>query len=242
MAFEGLKDRLKEQWAELSAKVQETSAFNTLREKYESQTPTVQKAILGGIAALVVLFLLSFPLGYLSTSSDNLTAFEENRSLIQGLLRASRTAKEPSPIPPPIDPMSLRSMVERVMHEKKLVPEQMGEMLPIPGDVFRGTPAGVVVSGLAVQIKHLNLQQIIDLGTSFQNLGPGTKLVGMDIVQTTGQDHYYDMVARVANFGLPPPDLGPDPAEAGGRGGRGAGAGGRGGAKPPPRGNDTEEE
>lgn len=203
MAFEGLQDRLKEQWAELAAKIQETSLYNTLREKYESQTPTVQKAILGGGAALAVLFLLSFPLGYLSTSGEHMDAFKENRSLIQGLLRASRLAKEASPLPPPMDAGSLRGMVERVLHDKKLVPEQIGEMQAIPGDIFRGIPAGVIASGIAVQVKQLNLNQILDIGNTFQNLGPGTKLIGLDVVQTTGQDHYYDVILRVGNFGLP---------------------------------------
>jgi hypothetical protein len=214
VAFEGLKDRVKEKWAEISSQIQETSAFNTMREKFESQTPAVQRAIVaGGAFLLVFLIMYMGPIGYLASSSDNMSEFEENRTLIQGLLRASRTAKEQSPLPPPMDPGSLRGTVERVLHEKQLVPEQIGEMQAIPGQPWKGLPNEVVQNGIAVQIKQLNLKQILDIGNTFQNLGPGTKLIGMDIVQTAGQDHYYDMIARVANFGLaaiaePAPDAG----------------------------------
>ncbi|NJL26293.1 MAG: hypothetical protein HC902_14850 [Calothrix sp. SM1_5_4] len=61
----------------------------------------------------------------------------------------------------------------------------------------------VVQNGIAVQVKQLNLRQIVEIGASFQNLGPGTKLLGMDIVQTAGQSHYYDVILKVVNFGLP---------------------------------------
>ncbi|MBX3022403.1 MAG: hypothetical protein KF799_12085 [Bdellovibrionales bacterium] len=238
MAFEGLQENLKERWAELSAKVQESSAFNTLRERFESQTPPVQKAIVIGGAALAALFLLSFPLGYLSTASDNMMQFEENRQMIQGLLRASRISKEASPLPPPLDPGMLRSQVERVLREKQLVPEQMGEMAPLPGTPANAAlaPASVVQNGLAAQIKQLTLNQIVDIANSFQNQGPGTKLIGFDIVQTAGQTHYYDLILRVVNFGLPAvADSGP-PGPGGGTGNRPPSRG----APPPADGGDEE--
>jgi len=205
LAFEGLSDRLKEQWAELSSKIQENSAFNSMRERFESQTPTVQKAIIAGGAALIGLFIMSFPLGYLSSSSDNMLQFEENRQLIQGLLRASRVAKEASPLPPPMDSGMLRSQIERVLREKQLVPEQMGDIAPLPGTPASKdlVPAAVVQTGIAAQVKHLTLNQIVDISNTFQNQGPGTKLIGFDIVQTAGQTHYYDLNLRVVNFGLP---------------------------------------
>jgi hypothetical protein len=214
MAFEGLRDQLKEQWADLSAKIQESSAYNSLRENFESQTPSVQKAILIGGAVLLAMILLSFPYGYLSDSSDNMTQFEENRELIQGLLGASRTAKEAAPLPPPIDSESLKSLVERTLHQEKLVPEQIGDIQAIPGRPAPDlAPAAVVQNGVAAQIKKLNVKQVVDIANAFQNLGNGTKLIGLDIVQTAGQTHYYDMIVRIVNFGLSPAGAEADKSE-----------------------------
>ena len=219
MAFEGLQDRLKEQWAELSAKIQESSLFNTARENFESQTPPVQKAIIAGAISLVVLLVFSFPYGYLSESSDFMTSFEENRGLIQGLLRASRTAKESSPLPTPVDTSQLRELIQQVMREKKLVPEQIEPMQDIPGKPAKNlAPEVVVQNGVAATITKLNLLQIIDIGAALQNMGLGTKLIGMDIFQTPGQTHYYSVVFKVVNFGLP---LAAEPeADSGAKGGR----------------------
>jgi len=219
MAFENQKEQLKEQWAELSAKIQESTAFNNLREKFESQTPTVQRGIMIAAAVFAVLFLLSFPYGYYSASQDYMAQFEENRGLIKGLLRASRSAKTPSPLPPPMDSASLRGRVEGIMRSNRLLPEQMGEIHDIPAGTVKDIPSTVVQTGVAVQIKKINLKQMISLSTQFQNMGMGTKLMGLDVVQSAGQTHYYDMIVKVINFGLPQiADSGPDEApKAGGK-------------------------
>ena len=203
MAFEGLRDSLRDRWSDLKAKIQESSAYNNLREQFAAQSPLVQKLVAFGGVALAALFILSFPLGYLSDAGEHMTAFEENRGLIQGLLRASRTAKEASPLPAPLDPGTFQQLLEGLLHDKKLVPEQIGEIRPIPGEATKLAPAGVVQTGLVAQVKQLNLTQIVELANAFQNLGPGTKVIGLDITPTAGQTHYYDMVARVINFGLP---------------------------------------
>ena len=204
MAFEKLKEQLKEQWGDLKAKANENSAFNNVREKFEAQSPTIQKAIIGGICLFVAIMLLSFPWGFLSDSFDHMTQFEENRGLIQGLLHASRAAKEPSPLPPPVPFEALKSRVEQVLKQTRLIPDQIGEMQPLPDRPARDlAPSVVIQTGIVVQLKKLNLDQIVTLSHEFQNLGIGTKLMGIDISQTPGQSHYYEMNARIVNFALP---------------------------------------
>ncbi len=211
MAFEDLREQLKDRAAEAMSKLQETSAFNTLRERYESQTPPVQKAVVAGASLLMVLIVLMWPMSYISSSSDTLAKFEENRELIQGLLRSSRSANEPAPLPPPMDSSTLKSSVDGILRQNGLLPDQIGEMNPIPESEIKGlAPPGVVTNGLTVQLKKLNVMQLIEIGNLIQNMAPGTKLYGADIVQTAATTHYYDMTLQVVNFGLPPFDTGGD--------------------------------
>jgi hypothetical protein len=205
LAFEGLKEQLKDNWADLSSKIQENSTFNNLREKFEAQPPTVQKSIVAGAGVLLALFLISFPWGYISESQDNMALFDDNRSLIQGLLHASRAAKEPSPLPPPMPEEALRSRVDMVIKDSRLVPDQVGDMQALPDHPAKDlAPPAVLQSGLAVQLKKLNLDQVMSLSHQFQQMDPGIKLMGLDIVQTAGQTHYYDMIVRLVDFALPP--------------------------------------
>lgn len=204
MAFEDLREQLKDRASEALAKLQESSTFNTLRERYESQTPPVQKAVVAGGVAFAILIVLWLPMSYLSSGSDQISAAEENRELIKGLLRASHSASEPPPLPPPMSADTLKSSVERVLRENGLLPDQIGIMNPIPESANGNfAPAGVVTTGLAVQLKKLNVAQILEIGNLVQNMAPGTKLIGADVIQSSGTTHYYDMVLQILHFGLP---------------------------------------
>src|SRR5262249_10916459 len=162
-------------------------------------------------------FMLSFPWSYISESQSQMDEFEENRSLIQGLLHASRAAKEPSPLPPPITPDLLRSRVEMIIKDNRLIPDQVGDRQARPEKPAKKLAPGFVVqTGLAVQLKKLNVEQMMTLAHQFQTMGPGTKLMGFDIIQSAGQTHYYDMIVRIVNFALPPMNS-PDEEPSGGK-------------------------
>ena len=81
---------------------------------------------------------------------------------------------------------------------------RLGDMQALPANPA-GTmaPAVVIQSGLAVQLKKLNLDQVMNLSHQFQSMGVGTKLMGLDVVQSPGQTHYYDIIVRIVNFALP---------------------------------------
>lgn len=227
MAFEDLREQLKDRASEALAKIQESSAFNTLRERYESQTPTGQKLIAATGLVFAFLFVLMFPYSYISSGSDSLALFEENRELIQGLLRASRSASEPPPLPPPMSSDTLRTTIERMVREQGLIPEQTAPIENVPPDVNKTwAPPGVLHAAVAVPLKKLNLKQVIEIGNFLQNnLGPGTKLMGIDVVQSAGQTHYYDMILQLVSFGIPSlgggDDGGAPPAKGRAGGGKG---------------------
>lgn len=223
MAFEELREQMQERVSEMLAKVQESSAFNQIREQYESQTPVAQKAIVAVAGFFAFLFVMMFPYAYISSGSDSLIAFEENRELIQGLLRASRSANEPPPLPPPMSADTLRGSVERMVKENGLLPEQTLPVENLPPDAFKGNaPKGVLHTGVKVPLAKLNVTQVIEVTNYLQNgLGAGIKLMGIEVSQSAGQTHYYDMVLQIVSFGIPALDAGVDdaPPAKGGRGG-----------------------
>ncbi len=211
MAFEDLREQLKDRANEAMAKIQESSTFNTLRERYESQTPSVQRLIVIAGITLTILMILSIPMSYISSGSEYLSQFDENRQLIQGLLRAARSAKEPPALPPPQTPESLQGSIQRVVREAGLLPDQVGPIASMPGEVYKEfAPPGVSHTAMTVQLKKLNVDQILEIGNMLQNMAPGVKLIGIEVVQSEGQTHYYDMIAAVMSFGMATPDVGED--------------------------------
>lgn len=203
MAFDDLRERLRDQWLDVSAKVQESQTYNTLRERFESQTPAAQKLIIAGVVGFTALFFLSFPMSYLSSSSETLEIFEENQTLIKGLLKSARSAAAPPPLGPPISSTQLQDQLGRSLQTAQILPEQIGDMQSLPEN-----PAGhlapdiVQQTGIAAQVKNLNLKQIIQVTNAVQNMGPGFKLMGLDIVQSANQSYFYDIILKVVHFGL----------------------------------------
>lgn len=221
MAFEGLREQLKDQWADLSSKIQENPTYNNMRERFEELTPDKQKLVVGGVALIVALLLLYIPYSYHSASSENMVYFEENRELIEGLLKASRSAKTPAPLPPPVEAGGIRERMQGAFTVSRLLPEQIGDAQQIPSPIVPESlaPKVIVQNGMAIQLKTLTLKQIVEVGTRLQNLGNGMKFMGMDIVQSANRTHYYDVIVKVVSFGLP--------AISGDDGGAPAGKGGR---------------
>ena len=123
MNFDALKDRIRDRLVEFWGRIEETSLYMSLREKFEALSSRTQKAIIVSGILLLGLFLLSFPYSYISESQDNMTGFEENRELVRGLLKASKTLKEISPLPPEASPEILSNMVTRSLDEFHLVAE-----------------------------------------------------------------------------------------------------------------------
>lgn len=204
MAFEGLRDQLKDKWADAVSAIQENPTFNSAREQFESQPRTTQQAILAGVGVLILVVILWTPYSYYSASQDNMAEFETNRQLIQGLLKAARIAKEPSPLPPAMPEAVMRSRIEGVFRNSQIPMGQVGEMASITdAKPYKGQVPNVVnQKGLMVPLKSLNLNQIITVGHGLQAITAGVKLIGMEITPSAGQTHYYDVVYRLVQFSV----------------------------------------
>jgi len=210
-----LLEKLRDQARDLWTRIQETSLFMSLRERYEALSARVQKAIILAGSLIAIIFLLSFPYSYISSSQNSLSSFEENRELIRGLLKASSSLKEPSPLPPEISSDDLSSLITRSLEEFHLVPEQVGGVQAIADKLTNLVPDQVKQTGISLTLKKLNIKQIVEISHRLQTLNPGTKVIGMDI-KANATSHYFDVIYRIASFSIPTVSV----PEAPGRGGK----------------------
>lgn len=203
MAFENLQDQLREQLTALVSKIEESPTFNTLREKYETLTPTAQKGIIAGTLAVVLLVIVSIPYSYFDTASTQIEEYEGHRDLLRGLLRASRLASEVSSAPSFASIESIKTRITNEVANKSLQPEQMGGVNDLPDSVMGGNlaPAPITQAGIGLSLKKLNLSQVIDMAFSLQNMHPAVKLSGIEITAGTTDPHYFDVLYKIAVFG-----------------------------------------
>ncbi len=205
MAFEGLKDQLKDKWSELSAEVQDSPLFNTLKEKYQELPPLGQKGVFYGSIFLLLFLFFSLPQSlFFDPASSLLEEFDTNRKLSQGLLRAGRTGQTASAVPPGPSFEELRPQVSGLIQNMGLLPEQIGETSSLAENPAGNLlPAVLRQVGLQVQLKKLNLKQIVDIGYRLQGLHPSVKLMGLDISTAPSETHYYNVSFKLVSF-IPP--------------------------------------
>lgn len=204
MAFDDLKDRLRESLQESLGQLQDSPVFNSLKERYETLTPAAQNGVVFAIIAFVALLFLSVPLTYFDSASTALSDFEQNREMIRELLKSEREAKSTPSVPPGPPLAQLTMMVQGIVQGRGLVPEQIGTVTPLSPNPAKGlAPDLLQQEGVLVGIKSLNVRQIIDFAFEFQRLHPAVKLTGMDVQVTEKNDHYFNVSYRLVSFAPP---------------------------------------
>lgn len=205
MTLDDLKDQMKERSVELWSRIESSPLYSNLKEKFETQTPNVQKVIIAGTISLAALFLLSFPLSDLNESSTNIEKYNEDRSLLRSLLRASRLASEAASVPAAYSAADLKAQAQGQLNSFALKPEQLGGIIDLDLTAL-GTPLApnsIHQSGVGVSLKKLNLKQIIDIGFELQKINPSVKIAGMEVAASTPDTHYFDVLFKLIIFSMP---------------------------------------
>lgn len=197
-ALEQLKERLAILWSQFL----ESSVYNSLREQFDALSIKAQRLIITGVTGILTLILLMIPYSYWSASWDHMTNFETNRGLIREFLKAVRFKQENPAFPPQIPGQALQSRIDEALKDMSLTPEQIGAMNQLDNKSSNLIPAGVKVEGIDVELKKLNVLQLIDIGHRLQTLDPSLKMIGLSVQRSPQQSHYYDVSFKIISLGV----------------------------------------
>ncbi|GEM_PF-6029604 len=202
MRLEDLFERIKEELRATWERVQSSSLYVQFMERFEELDPKVQRLIRYASAFLVLYFVLSFPLGWLSTASDNRAKYERNRHLIEGLLEVEAKMQSSPNISVDLDMSKVSADAKQTIESTGIAPDQItsSKMISDKERKMEFLPEGVSFEGVLIRVEKINVNQILDAGTRLQNLNPSAKLVEMDIQAAEENDHYYDVEYLLAGF------------------------------------------
>ncbi len=205
MALEDFKDKLQDQLAELRSKIEESPIYHSIRERYENLSPSAQRTLALSLLAGGIIFFCYIPYAYFSSSSVLVSEFNEKRSMIRQLLRASRLASQAGTVSNPPEISALQSTIMNRLARFNLLPEQSAGINIVSAAALGGSlaPAGITQEGLSVNLKQLNLKQVVDIGYDLQNLAQGVRLVGMNMSPTAADTRYFDVIFHIARFSMP---------------------------------------
>lgn len=226
MNFEDIKERIKELFQSITGRIAESSAWQQLSEKYADLPPQGQKAALSGAAFIGALLLISVPYLFYASSASQLDDFEGKKTMMREFFRINREANSLPPPPVAISANDLRNRIQNEITLAQLQPEQNGGITDFDNKAKASSwiPKTLQQSGVAVTLKKLNLQQIVDIGQKLQNIQPTAKMIGLEVHAQREDPHYFDVTYKLVAFSLPP-EPGSKDAKAGAKPGEKPGAG-----------------
>lgn len=216
MNLDDLKDRLASDARVTWERIQESTAYNQLRDRYENMTPAMQKLTIVGGAALVAFTILSIPYGTYVTSTDSVSDFESKRMTIRELLKVTRESSDVPQIPQAPSADMIRSTVENQIRAANLLPEQIKgtEVLQNNSNLI---PKNLTENLIQISLAKLNLRQVIDLGYQFQNINPSLKMKDLTMSANREDTRYFDVVYKLVSLAVPAaPVPEPEPPRRGG--------------------------
>ena len=207
MTFDDLKDQAKDKIGALWAQFQETSLHAAVREKYDNLSPTAQKLLIAGLAALASGLLLLIPLSYFASSSDSVASFEARKSLVKELFRTQRESDSLKSAPGAVGAADLQARAQAKLATLGLAPEQIAGVTgydnAVAGKPSVGIPKAVEQTGISVALKNLNVTQIAAIGYKLQTIDSSVKIVGMQASASATAAHYFDVTYRLVSFSMP---------------------------------------
>lgn len=213
MAFEEARDRLKEQLQAIGLRIQESTAYQQLMERFQDLNPNAQKIVLaaGGFVGALLLFLL--PWTFFSSSQTSVADFESKKQLIRDLFRTSHHVSTLPPVPPTISSSELRNQVQAILSSERptVLPDQIVDISDFDNKSAKSPslPASLQQSGVAVKLSRLNLDQVAKIGAKLQEIRPTAKMVGVRVQSTVADPHYFDVTFKLVAFSLPPEPIAP---------------------------------
>ena len=214
MNFDDLKERILSSFKQIWDRIQDSSLYNQLRDRFENLSPRAQKGAIAGFILVIAMMVFSVPYGYWSQSQISIKGFEDRRDIVRRLLKASRDAADVPNIPQAPTPEGLKSQVDALIAENQLMPTQIKsvEIAPLETQLI---PANMAQGSLAINLAKLNLRQIVNIGFKLKSLSPSVKMTALQIFPNAQDARYFDVNFRMTSLAVPqiaPPPV-PEPEE-----------------------------
>ena len=205
MAFEELRERLKDDFAQTWSRFQDSAIYTRLQERYDQLSPRNQKVVVFAALTGIFVALLSVPFSYFQSSQSYVTEFNDRRQLIKDLHEASLISAA-SPLPTNLVRLSaVRSMVDTEIENRRLLEEQVHQIRQLPARDFAGglIPADLNEGGFEVALRKLNVRQIVELGTRLQALGANVKMTDLTIEPNREDERYFNVTFQLVTLVTP---------------------------------------
>lgn len=195
---------LKSSWE----KIQESEAYNQLNDKYQTLSPSGQKAAQAATAIIIAGIVFYSPISQLQISTELLTQFEDKRTLIRDMFKTYREASGGLQMVPAPQSSELISTIQSSLQGAKLIPEQI---ISVDASQAEGRliPSSLQQGVVEVKLAKLNLRQVVDIGLQLANISQAVKVKDMLMQANAEMAGYFDVSYKL--YALRVPEALPEP-------------------------------
>lgn len=203
MAFEDLRENLKNQFVQLGERITNSRLYNVLSERYENLNSPQQRLVKIVSFFLALGLFIYFPLDYFLISFENEAAFEEKRKTIKDIVKSEREVSALPDIPRPLPAESVKANVESQLKEMNLLPEQIKQVnvnyQPSAGLI----PQNKMQYGIDITVNKINLKQLTNLGSKLQIIHPAVKVKDLIVTLNREDARYLNADFRLVALNIP---------------------------------------
>ncbi len=202
MTGEELKEQLVNQLTEFWSKIEETSAYNQLRDRYETLSAPQQRLAIAGTALLLAGILIYIPFTMLETSWSYEEDFVSQRDLIREMYKVQREIGETPQIPIPNSPEMIRQSIDSYIKSSGFLPEQI-RGLNVTNPSSRLIPNKHVSGGLDLSMAKLTIRQVVDIAYKVMSSSPSTKVYELTVTNNSEDPKYQDLTIKLLALNVP---------------------------------------
>ncbi len=203
MAIRDIKEQVKDAFIKAYEHLKENPLFIRIKEGFEVLPTKQQKLIVSASGFLFIFLLFLVPYSYIQTSSEYITEFEDNRTLIRRLLKSS-TAASSALLPKPFPIAFAKSSVTRELESLNLTSEQIKDVQVLDNYKSpRYVPKKIITDAVEITLSKLNLEQVMDVGQKMESLHSTARLIDVDIFSDKKDPHYYNAKYVLVIFNAP---------------------------------------
>jgi hypothetical protein len=220
MTLNDLKEQFSSQAQDLLQKIQDSTIYQNLKEKYDDLPAGQQKIVAALTSLILIFFVFSIPFDNWSKSSESVHVFESQRDLINNLTTVTKETNE-TVVYAPAPPLGeIKTDMELKLQQYQLVAEQIGTLQVDLNSTEGLIPKSRQEGSLKVPLKKLNLRQMVDIVSDLQRVHPAVKLASFKVDSHIRDPRYLDIILDFIVIKIPQINLEPAAKENPNRRGR----------------------
>ena len=200
--MESIKDIIKQVLESLYYKIKDSTVYNTLLEKYENLDQHHQRWIKKGVFAFIGLALATFFLTVFFSSIQKTEEFKIKKNLVNQMIQNPVSVG----IKNSLTAIAWNEKINRWIDELSLSSEQSVKVSP-----YHPSQTQILEEfkdlthiGKKIQIEGLNIQEVVDIGYTLDQMDSSVKLIRLQIEQTPFLSRYFKATYFVFLFFNPP--------------------------------------